>query len=142
MDAYYSATKKIMHNHCRANHFFLPIHASGQPCQVQCLFRKVGYTAYFGVDHQNMELKGDLAGLHLKEQVHVSLQTHQCSMGNMAPNPSIRELSPWLRVSRLHELAVNHIIPAGTSLDCIKRASVLANPIGRESNLDRLPSMV
>jgi hypothetical protein len=63
-------------------------------------------------------------------------------MRNVAPNPSIRELSLWLRVSRWHELVVNHIIPAGTSLDRIKRASVLLNPIGGESNLDHLPSMV
>ncbi len=71
--AYYSATKKIMGNHRRAKHFFLLVHANGQPCQVQRLFKKVGYTAYFGVDHQNVELKGDPARLHLKEQVHVSL---------------------------------------------------------------------
>ncbi|CAK9222152.1 unnamed protein product [Sphagnum troendelagicum] len=68
--AYYSATRKTMGNHRHANHFFLPIHASRQPCQVQRLFRKVGYTAYFGVDHQNMELAGDSVGLQLKEQVH------------------------------------------------------------------------
>jgi hypothetical protein len=79
--AYYSATKNITGNHRRANHSFLPIHASGQLCQVERLLRKVGYTAYFGVDHQNMELEGNPAGLHLKEQVHVSLQAHQCSMG-------------------------------------------------------------
>jgi hypothetical protein len=30
--AYYSTTKKIMGNHRRANHFFLPIHANGQSC--------------------------------------------------------------------------------------------------------------
>ncbi len=60
----------------------------------------------------------------------------------MAPNPSIRELSPWLRLSRWHELAVNHIIPAGTPLDHIKQASVLLTLIGGESNLDRLPLMV
>ncbi len=140
--AYYSATRKIMGNHRRANHFFLPIHASCEPCQVQRLFRKVGYTAYFGVDHQNFELEGDLPGFHLKEQVHQSLQAHQCSILKVAPNPSIRELSPWLRISRWHELAVNHIIPAGTPLDHIKQASVLPNPIGGESNLDRLPLMV
>jgi hypothetical protein len=52
--------------------------------------------------------------------------------GDVAPNPSIRELSPWLRMSRWHELTVNHIIPAGTPLD----------RIGEESNLDRLASMV
>ncbi len=94
------------------------------------------------MDHQNTELKGDPAGLRLKEQVHVSLQAHQCSLGNVAPNPSIRELSPWLRVSRWHELAVNHIVPVGTPLDHIKRASVFPNPSEGESNLDRLPSMV
>jgi hypothetical protein len=98
-----------MGNHCRANHFFLPIHANGQLCQVQRLLRMVGYKAYFGVDHQNMELEGDTAGLHLKEQVHVLLWAHQCSLGNVAPNPSVCELSPWLRVSRWHELAVSHI---------------------------------
>ncbi len=140
--AYYSATKKIMGNHRRGNHFFLSIHANDQPCQVQRLFRMVGYKAYFGVDHQNMELEGDTAGLHLKEQVHVSLRAHRCSLGNVAPNPSVRELSPWLRMSRWHELAVSHIIPARTSLDRIKRASVLPNPIDGEPNLDRLPSMV
>ncbi len=77
--AYYFATKKIMGNHHHANHSFLPIHASGQPCQVQCLFRKVRYTAYFDVDHQNLELEGDLSRFHMKEQVHESLQAHQCS---------------------------------------------------------------
>jgi hypothetical protein len=139
---YYSATKKIMGNHHRANHFFLPIHANGPPCQVQRLFRKVGYTTYFSVDHQNTELEGDPAGLRLKEQVHVWLQAHQCSLGNVAPNPSIREMSPWLKVFRWHELAVNHIIPASMPLDHIKRASMLPNPIEGESSLDRLPSMV
>jgi hypothetical protein len=89
-----------------------------------------------------MELEGDPAGLHLKEEVHVSLQAHQCSMGNVAPNPSVCELSPWLRVSCWHELAFDHIIPVGTPLDRINRASALPNPIGGESNLDRLPSMV
>jgi hypothetical protein len=49
--AYYSATRKTMGNHRHANHFFLPVHASCEPCQVQRLFKKVGYTAYFGVDH-------------------------------------------------------------------------------------------
>ncbi len=140
--AYYSATKKVMGNHRRANHLFLPVHASCEPCQVQRLFRKVGYTVYFGVDHQNLELEGDLPGFHLKEQVHESLQAHQCSISKVAPNPSIRELSPWLRIFRWHELAVNHIIPAGTPLDHIKQASVLPNSIGGESNLDRLPLMV
>ncbi len=77
-----------------------------------------------------MELEGDPTGLHLKEQVHVSLQAHQCSLGNVAPNPSICELSPWLRVSRWHELAVNHIILAGMPLDHIKRASVLDALLG------------
>jgi hypothetical protein len=131
-----------MGNHRRANHFFLPVHASCELCQVQCLFKKVGYTAYFGVDHQNLELEGDLPGFHLKEQVHESLQAHQCSISKVAPNPSIRELSPWLRISRWHELAVNHIIPASTPLHHIKQASVLPNPIDGESNLDRLPLMV
>jgi hypothetical protein len=131
-----------MGDHRRANHFFLPVHASCEPCQVQRLFKKVGYTAYFGVDHQNLELEGDLPGFHLKEQVHETLQAHQCSISKVAPNPSIRELSPWLRISRWHELAVNHIIPAGTPLDHIKQASVLPNPVGGESNLDRLPLMV
>ncbi len=89
-----------------------------------------------------MELEGDPTGLHLKEQVHISLQAHECSVRNAAPNPSIRELSPWLKVSRWHELAVNHIISEGTPFNCIKRTNVLPNLIGGESNLDRLPSMV
>jgi hypothetical protein len=63
-------------------------------------------------------------------------------ISKVAPNPSIRELSPWLKISRWHELAVNHIILAGTPLDHIKQASVLPNLIGRESNLNRLPLMV
>jgi hypothetical protein len=41
-----------------------------------------------------------------------------------------------------HELVVNHIVPAGTPLDRIKKASVLPNSIDEESNLDRLPLMV
>jgi hypothetical protein len=131
-----------MGNHRRANHFFLPVHASCEPCQVQRLFRKVGYTVYFGVDHQNLELGGDLSGFHLKEQVHESLQAHLCSISKVAPNPSIRELNPWLRISRWHELAVNHIILVGTPLDHIKQTSVLSNPIDGKSNLDRLPLMV
>jgi hypothetical protein len=66
---------------------------------MQCLFRKVGYIAYFGVDHQNMELAGEQGGLQLKEQIHVSLEAHQCSILNMAQNPSICELNPWLIMS-------------------------------------------
>jgi hypothetical protein len=62
------------------------------------LLKKVGYIAYFGVDHQNMELAGDRVGLQLKEQVHVSLEAHQCSILNMAQNQSICELSPRLRM--------------------------------------------
>ncbi len=118
--AYYSASKRTIANHRLANHFFLPANASCQPCQMQCLFKKVGYTTYFGVDHQNMELAGDLMGLQLKEQVRASLEAHECSVLNMAPNPSIRELSPWLRVSCWHELVVNQIIPGGMPLDHIK----------------------
>ncbi|CAK9856542.1 unnamed protein product [Sphagnum jensenii] len=140
--AYYSASKRTIANHRLANHFFLPANASCQPCQVQRLFRKVGHTAYFGVDHQNMELAGDPTGLRLKDQVRASLEAHECSVLNVALNPSIRELSPWLRVSRWHELAVNHIIPAGTPLDHIKQASVLPTSMNGEFNLDRLPSMV
>jgi hypothetical protein len=89
-----------------------------------------------------MELVGDPMGLQLKEQVRASLKAHECSILNVAPNPSIRELSPWLRVSCWHELAVNHIIPAGTPLNHIKQASVLPTPMNREFNLDCLPSMV
>jgi hypothetical protein len=85
---------------------------------------------------------GDLVGLQLKEQVHVLLHAHQCSTSNVAPNPSIRELSPWLRIFRRHELAINHIIPVGTPLDHVKQASVLPTPISGEFNLDCLPLMV
>jgi hypothetical protein len=79
--AYYCASKKTIANHRLANHFFLPVHDSVQPCQVQRLFKKVrfkniGYSAYFSVDHQSMELAGDPAGLRLKEQVHASLEAH------------------------------------------------------------------
>jgi hypothetical protein len=52
--------------------FFLPINISYQPCQMQRLFKKVKYTAYFGVDHQNMEPIGDQTGFQLKQQVYVS----------------------------------------------------------------------
>jgi hypothetical protein len=113
--AYYSASKRTIANHRLANHFFLPANASYQPCQVHRLFRKVGHTAYFGVDHQNMELVGDPMGLQLKEQVRALLEAHECSVLNVAPNPSIRELSPWFKVFRWHELAVNHIVPAGVN---------------------------
>jgi hypothetical protein len=89
-----------------------------------------------------MELVGDPAGLHLKEQVHVSLEAHQCSILNVAPNPSIHELSPWLKMSHWHELTINHIIPEGTPLDHIKQVSVLPNSISKEFNLDHLPLMV
>jgi hypothetical protein len=140
--AYYCASKKTIANHRLANHFFLPVDASHQPCQVQRLFKQVGYTAYFGIDHQNMELAGDSMGLQVKEQVHVLLRAHQCLTSNVAPNPSIRELSPWLRISRWHELAVNHIIPTGTPLDYVEQASVLLTSMGEEFNLDHLPLMV
>ncbi len=117
---YYCASRKTIANHHLANHFFLPVDASRQPCKVQRLFKQVRYTTYFGVDHQNMELAGDSVGLQLKEQVHVSLHAHQCSTSNVARNPSIRELSPWLRISCWHELAINHIILVGTPLDHVK----------------------
>ncbi|CAK9208408.1 unnamed protein product [Sphagnum troendelagicum] len=39
---YYFATKKIMGNHRRANHFFLLVHANGQPCQVQPFLERSG----------------------------------------------------------------------------------------------------
>jgi hypothetical protein len=74
--------------------------------------------------------------------VRASLEAHECSVLNVAPNPSIRELSPWLKVSRWQELVVNHIIPAGTPLDHIKQASVLPTSMNGEFNLDCLPSMV
>jgi hypothetical protein len=118
--AYYCASKRTIANHCLANHFFLPVHDSAQPCQVQCLFKKVGYSAYFGVDHQNMELTGDPVGLRLKEQVHASLEAHRRSVLRTAQKPLICELSPWLKMSRWHELAVDQIIPTGTPLDHIK----------------------
>jgi hypothetical protein len=53
---------------------------------VQHHFKKVEYNAYFGVDHQNTELIGDLARFQFKEQVHAVLQAHQCSILNMTPN--------------------------------------------------------
>jgi len=75
--------------------------------------KKVGYIAYFGVNHQNMELVGDQVGFQLKEQVRALLKAHQCSILNMVQNPSIYELSPWLNMFHWHELAINHIIPIG-----------------------------
>jgi hypothetical protein len=89
-----------------------------------------------------MELVGDPMGLQFKEQVCASLEAHECSVLNVAPNPSIHELSPWLRVSCWHELAVNHIIPAGTPLDHIKQASMLPTLMNGEFNLDSVPLMV
>jgi hypothetical protein len=139
---YYCASKKTIANHNPANHFFLPVHASHQPCQVQHLFRKVRYTTYFGVDHQNMELAVGPTGFQLKKQVRALLEAHQCSILNLAPNPSIRELSPWFKISHWHKLAVNHIIPAGTPLDHIKQVSVLSTLMNGEFNLDRMPLMV
>jgi hypothetical protein len=89
-----------------------------------------------------MEFMGDPVGLQLKEQIRALLQAHQRSMSNLAPNPSICELSPWLRMSRWHKLVVNHIILAGTPLDHIQQTSVFPTPICKEFNLDRLPLMV
>jgi hypothetical protein len=60
----------------------------------------------------------------------------------MPPNPSVCELSAWLRMSRWHELAVNHIIPTSMPLDHIKQASVLPTLISEEFILDCLPLMV
>ncbi len=145
--AYYCASKKSIANHRLVHHFFLPVHDSARSCQVQRLFKKlgfrnIGYSPYFGVDHQSTELVGDLARLRLKEQVHTLLEAHRCSVSGAASKPSICELSPWLRMSRWHELAVDHIIPAGTPVDHIKRAGALPNPASGEFNLDRLPLMV
>jgi hypothetical protein len=89
-----------------------------------------------------MELVGDLAKLQLKKQVHVLLEAHQCSILNVTPNPSIHESSPWLRMSRWHELTINHIILVGTPLNHIKQANVFPTLISGEFNLDRLPLMV
>jgi hypothetical protein len=91
--ACYCTSKKTIANHRLANHFFLPVNANCQPCQVQHLFRKVRYTIYYNVDHYNMEFACDLMGFQLKEQVHVSLKAHQCSILNMAPNLSICGMS-------------------------------------------------
>jgi hypothetical protein len=88
-----------------------------------------------------MELAGDPTGLQLKEQVHASLEAHQCSILNTTPNPIICELSPWLRMFHWPEL-VNHIILAGTPLDHIKQTSVLPTPINRAFNFDCLLLMV
>ncbi|CAK9856575.1 unnamed protein product [Sphagnum jensenii] len=41
---YYCTSKKTIANHCLANHFFIPVDASRQPCQMQRLFKKVGYS--------------------------------------------------------------------------------------------------
>jgi hypothetical protein len=86
-------------NHRLTNHFFLLINANCQPCQMQCLFQKVEYIAYFSVNHQNMELTSDQTGLQLKEKVHVSLEAHQSSILNMAQNTSICELNSWPKMS-------------------------------------------
>jgi hypothetical protein len=45
-------------------------------------------------------------------------------------------------MSRWHDLAVDHVILAGTPLDHIKRAGMLPTPGNGEFNLDRLPLMV
>lgn len=70
------------------------------------------------------------------------MQAHQCSVLKMAPNPSIYELSPWLKMFCWHELAVNHIFPEGMPLDHIKQASMLLTLMSGEFNLDCLPLMV
>jgi hypothetical protein len=105
-------------------------------------FQKGWVHRIFCVDYQNMELVGDQMGLQLKEQVHVSLRAHQCSILNMAQNPSICELNPWFKMSRWHKLTINHIILANTLLDHIKQANVFLTLISGEFNLDRLPLMV
>ncbi|CAK9274087.1 unnamed protein product [Sphagnum jensenii] len=38
---YYCASRKTIANHHLANHFFLPVDASRQPCKVQRLFKQV-----------------------------------------------------------------------------------------------------
>jgi hypothetical protein len=81
-------------------------------------------------------------GLQLKEQIYVSLEAHQCSILNMAQNPSTCELSPWFRMSYWHELVVSYINPTSMPLDHIKQASMLPTLISGEFNLDRLPLMV
>jgi hypothetical protein len=139
---YYYTSKKTIANHCLANHFLLPFNGGCKPRQVQHLFKKVGYTAYFGVDHQNMELIGDQVGLQLKQQVHVSLEAHQCSTLNMAENPTICELNPWLIMFHWHKLLVNHIIPTYMPLDHIEHVSMFPTLISGEFNLDNLPLMV
>jgi len=60
----------------------------------------------------------------------------------MAQNPSICDLSPWLKLYRWHELAINHIIPTSTPLDHIKQANMSLTSINGEFNLDHLPLKV
>jgi hypothetical protein len=89
-----------------------------------------------------MELVGDQVGLQHKEQVHVSLEAHQCSILNMAQNPSICGLSPWLEMFHWHKLAINCIILTCMPIDHIKQTNMLPTLINGEFNLDCLPLLV
>ncbi len=101
---------------------------------MQSPFKKVGYITYFGIDHQSLGLGSDQDWLKLKEHVQMSFEDHQHSIVNQPNNPTICELSPWLRVSCWHNLATNHIIPLGAPMDEIMATFELLGPTDGDFN--------
>jgi len=81
-----------------------------------------------------LDLGGDQDWLKLKEHVQISFEDHQHSIANQPNNPTIRELSPWLRVSCWHNLAASHIIPLGAPMDEIMVAFELSGPSDGDFN--------
>jgi hypothetical protein len=79
------------------HHYHLSNDDVCQPCQVQQLFKKIGYTTYFGVDHHNMGFERDV-GLKLKEQVQTLFVDHQHSLASQTPTLDVCALSFWLLV--------------------------------------------
>jgi hypothetical protein len=61
--------------------------------------------------NQNINLEGDEVELELRAQVQASFEDHQHSVANQTTTIDVHKLSPWLRVSHWHDLAINHIIP-------------------------------
>lgn len=104
--------------------------------------KKVGYIKYFGIDRQSLGLGGDQDWLKLKQHVHISFEDQQHSIANQPNNPTIHELSPWLRVSYWHNLATNHIIPLGAPMDEIMATFELLGPIDGDFKWGWLPLMI
>jgi hypothetical protein len=80
--------------------------------------------------------------MKFKEDVEMSFENHQCSITNQPNNPTIHELSPWLRVFCWHDLATDHIIPSNAPIDEIMVEFEFLEPANGDFNWDRLPLMI